>query len=261
MKIPLFHVDAFSSRAFGGNPAAVCILDAWPETELLQSIAAENYLPETAFIVPAAGGQYELRWFTPTVEVDLCGHATLASAFVLFVHLDRDEEALRFQTASGELSVSRADGLLSLDFPSREPTEAEPPRGLAEALGAEPGSVLEARDLLAVFQDEATIRGMAPDFERLKSIESHFAVIVTAPGKNSDFVSRFFAPNAGIDEDPVTGSAHCSLIPYWAKRLGKERLHAFQLSQRGGELFCQYRGDRVGISGRATLFARGEINI
>lgn len=233
MKIPFFQVDAFTSSVFGGNPAAVCILEAWLENDVLQKIAAENNLSETAFLVPKSSGNYELRWFTPTIEVDLCGHATLASAFVLFGYFDHDKPVLIFQTTSGELSVARFENLLSMNFPARPPAEIKPPEMLCEALGVEASYVLAARDLLAVFEDEKTIQNMTPDFDKIKKIKSHFAVIVTAPGKHSDFVSRFFAPNAGINEDPVTGSAHCTLIPYWAKRLNKNKLHAFQLSKRG----------------------------
>lgn len=261
MKIPFFQVDAFSNKAFGGNPAAICILTSWLDNDVLQKIAAENNLSETAFLVPKSPGNYELKWFTPTIEIDLCGHATLASAFVLFEYYDHDKTLLKFQTASGELSVEKSAKLLSMNFPARPPVEANPPDILAEALGVTPSYVLESRDLLAVFEDESTIQNMTPDFDKLKKIKSHFAVIVSAPGEHSDFVSRFFAPNAGINEDPVTGSAHCTLIPYWAKRLNKNKLHAFQLSPRKGELFCEYSTNRVTISGHSTLFAKGEIYI
>ncbi len=259
MRVPFFQVDAFSGRVFGGNPAAVCLLDSWLDDDVLQDIAAENNLSETAFLVPASPGIYDLRWFTPTMEIDLCGHATLASAFVLFRYYDQDKRVLKFQTAGGALSVERSGDLLSMDFPATPPVETTPPEILAEALGVEASHVLGSRDLLAVFESENEIRAMQPDFDRLKEIKSHFGVIVTAPGEDSDFVSRFFAPNAGINEDPVTGSAHCTLIPYWAERLGKNKLHAYQLSSRKGELFCEHLGDRVRISGHAALFARGEI--
>lgn len=261
MKIPFFQVDAFTEKPFAGNPAAVCVLPSWPDTLLMQNIAAENNLSETAFLVQKTPGIHELRWFTPTVEIDLCGHATLACAFVLFNFFDRNRSRLTFLTASGELPVKQSGGLLAMDFPARPPVEAAPPAILAPALGAEPIQVLESRDLLAVFEKEETIQNMQPDFARLRNLQTHFAVIVTAPGTKTDFVSRFFAPNAGVDEDPVTGSAHCTLIPYWAKRLGKNKLHARQLSKRTGELFCEYTGDRVIIAGQAALFARGEILI
>lgn len=261
MKIPFFQVDAFSSKAFGGNPAAICVLNSWLDNDVLQKIAAENNLSETAFLVPASTGNYELKWFTPTIEIDLCGHATLASAFILFEYFDHDKLVLKFQTASGELSVEKSENMLSMNFPARPPVEIKPPEILTEALGVEASYVLESRDLLAVFEDENTIQNMTPDFDKIKKIKNHFAVIVSAQGENSDFVSRFFAPNAGVNEDPVTGSAHCTLIPYWAKRLGKNKLHAYQLSKRRGELFCEYMEGRVRISGHSTLYAKGEIYI
>lgn len=261
MKIPFFQVDAFSSNVFGGNPAAICILEAWLDNETMQKIAAENNLSETAFLVPKSPGNYELKWFTPTVEIDLCGHATLASAFVLFEYYDPNKNFLTFQTASGELSVEKSDNLLSMNFPARPPVEVKPPEILLQALGVKPSFVLESRDLLAIFEDEKTIQNMTPDFDTIKKIQSHFAVIVSAPGEHADFVSRFFAPNAGVNEDPVTGSAHCTLIPYWAKRLNKDKLHAFQLSKRKGELFCELLGAGVSIAGHSTLFAKGEIYI
>jgi PhzF family phenazine biosynthesis protein len=259
VKVPFFQVDAFSKEKFGGNPAAVCLLESWLDAKTLQSIAAENNLSETAFLVPISEGQYHLRWFTPAVEIDLCGHATLASAFVIFSFINSSLSSVVFKTASGLLSVSRSGELLSMDFPARKPEPTEKTPLISQALGAEPLDVLRARDLLVVFNDEATVRGMNPDFDKLTQIRDVFAVIVTAPGEKSDFVSRFFAPNAGIPEDPVTGSAHCTLIPYWADRLNKTHLHAFQLSKRGGELFCENAGDRVRISGNAVLYAKGEL--
>ncbi|MGD0278278.1 MAG: PhzF family phenazine biosynthesis protein [Smithella sp.] len=259
MKTPFFQIDAFSSKIFGGNPAAVCILESWLGTDVLQFIAAENNLSETAFLVPKSRGRYDLRWFTPTVEVDLCGHATLASAFAIFSFVDSTLTVVDFETASGLLSVVKSGGLLSMDFPARRPEPVEKSPVIAQVLGAEPSEILKSRDLLVVFEDEYTIRNMKPDFEKLKQIRGAFAVIVTAQGEKSDFVSRFFAPNAGIPEDPVTGSAHCTLIPYWADRLKKNQLHAFQLSKRGGELFCENAGDRVRISGHAVLYASGEL--
>ena len=259
MKIPFYQVDAFSSKIFSGNPAAVCILESWLDTNVLQSIAAENNLSETAFLVPKSRGRYELRWFTPTIEVDLCGHATLASAFVIFSFVDTTLTSVDFETASGLLSVARSGELLSMDFPSRRPEPAEKSPIIAQALGAEPLEVLKSRDLLVIFENESTVRNMKPDFDKLKQIRDAFAIIVTAKGEKSDFVSRFFAPGAGIPEDPVTGSAHCTLIPYWSERLGKNKLHAFQLSERGGELFCENVRDRVRISGHAVIYAKGEL--
>lgn len=259
MKIPFYQVDAFSRKIFGGNPAAVCLLESWLDSDMLQSIAAENNLSETAFLVPKSKGRYDLRWFTPTVEIDLCGHATLASAFVIFSFLDTTLSSVVFETASGLLSVAKSGELLSMDFPARKPKLTEVAPILSLVLGAEPLEVLKSRDLLVVFKDESIIKGMNPDFDKLKEIRDTFAIIVTARGEKSDFVSRFFAPNAGIPEDPVTGSAHCTLIPYWSDRLKKNHLHAFQLSKRGGELFCENLGERVRISGHAVLYAKGEL--
>jgi PhzF family phenazine biosynthesis protein len=259
MKTPFYQVDAFSSKIFGGNPAAVCPLESWPADEILQNIAAENNLSETAFFVQNSKGRYKLRWFTPTIEVDLCGHATLASAFIIFSFIDNTLSSVDFETASGLLSVAKSGELLSMNFPARKPVPAEASPILSQALGTEPVEVLKARDLLVVCKDESTIKNMIPDFDKLKQIRDVLGIIVTAQGRKSDFVSRFFAPNAGIPEDPVTGSSHCTLIPYWADRIKKNHLHAFQLSKRGGELFCENAGDRVRISGNAALYAKGEL--
>lgn len=259
MKIPVYQVDAFSNSMFKGNPAAVCPLREWLPDEIMQSIAAENNLAETAFFVNK-GTHYDLRWFTPAVEVDLCGHATLASAYVLFNELGESGDRVRFQTRSGELAVTRHGELLALDFPSRPPKAVQPCEGLISALGGAPVEVLAARDYLAVYNSERDVQDLQPDFEALKKID-RFAVIVTAPGKQCDFVSRFFAPAKGVPEDPVTGLAHCTLIPYWAKRLGKAKLQARQISARGGTLVCELNGDRVRISGQAVLFLRGEIEL
>ncbi len=261
MKIPLYQVDAFASRVFSGNPAAVCILEEWLDENLLQSIAAENNQSETAFVVP--GGQmFDLRWFTPATEVALCGHATLAAAFVLFNVYHYPEKTIFFQTSQrGRLGVTRKDGLLELDFPSMSVHDQPAPDGLAEALRIEPHQVYgSADDLLAVFGSEEDVRGIQPDFSRLEQVDCR-GVIVTAAGDECDFVSRFFGPQVGIPEDPVTGSAHCVLTPYWAQRLGKNRLRALQVSRRGGELFCENAGDRVRISGGAVMYMQGEINI
>jgi PhzF family phenazine biosynthesis protein len=254
----MFHVDAFTSQMFSGNPAAVCPLEAWLDDEVLQNIAAENNLSETAFLVKKEEG-YDLRWFTPTVEVDLCGHATLASGFVIFSFLETSLSSVSFDTASGRLTVEKSGELLSMDFPARRPVPTTGSEILNQALGAEPKEVLKSRDLLAVFDDETEIREMAPDFEKLRRIRDAFAVIVTAQGTRADFVSRFFAPNAGVAEDPVTGSAHCTLIPFWAERLGKRKMRALQLSRRGGELFCEDQGERVSVGGQAVLYSRGEL--
>jgi PhzF family phenazine biosynthesis protein len=260
MGIPIFQVDAFSSKVFGGNPAAVCLLDYWLPDNVLQSIANENNLSETAFLV-GKGADYELRWFTPSVEIDLCGHATLASGFVIFSFPGTSSPVINFKTASGTLKVERSGDLLSMDFPARKPVRIDNHGIITEALGIEPVEVLRSRDLMAVFDNESQIREISPDFDKLSELHDAFGIIVTAGGDSADFVSRFFAPNAGIPEDPVTGSSHCSLIPYWSERLGKSELYACQLSQRGGEIFGKDMGNRVRISGRAGLYSKGEIYV
>lgn len=259
MKIPMFQVDAFTSQVFRGNPAAVCLLESWPDDATLQSIAAENNLSATAYLVGGDGG-YDIRWMTPTQEVDLCGHATLASAFVLFAGAEREREELVLRSRSGELKVRRDADLLTLDFPSRPPQPMTASEDLLEGLGRPPREVWAARDYLAVFETEEEVRTLAPDFARLAHVD-RFAVIATARGTRVDFVSRFFAPRRGIPEDPVTGSAHSTLVPFWSKRLGKKKLHTLQVSARGGELFCEDRGDRVAISGRAVRYLEGTIEI
>ena len=253
MKIPIYQVDAFSSSVFAGNPAAVCPLREWLADDVLQAIAAENNLSETAYYVPE-GNHYRLRWFTPKVEVDLCGHATLASAFVI------GQPEVRFLTKSGELTVTRQGDLFTLDFPSRAPALEPVNPGLFAALGGNPLELLAARDYLVVYESEEEVRALTPDMQALCGID-RFAVIVTAPGKKCDFVSRFFAPAKGVPEDPVTGSAHCTLTPYWAARLGKSSLHAFQVSGRGGELWLEDKGERVTISGHGALYLEGAIYI
>jgi len=259
MNITIYQVDAFTDTLFGGNPAAVCPLEKWLDKGLMQNIAAENNLSETAFFVKGDKG-FELRWFTPKVEVDLCGHATLASAHVLFNHLDYHEKQITFASASGELRVTNANGKLTLDFPSTPPSPVEIAPELTHGLGLKPAEAHKSRDYLALFESEDDVLSIEPDFDILKKLDS-LGVIVTAQGKNSDFVSRFFAPAAGINEDPVTGSAHTTLIPFWAERLNKNVLHAFQLSERKGELFCELSDDRVKIGGYAVTFFKGEIVI
>jgi predicted PhzF superfamily epimerase YddE/YHI9 len=259
MKLPLFQVDAFAERVFSGNPAAVCPLEEWLPDAVLQAIAAENNLSETAFFVPR-GDEYALRWFTPRIEVDLCGHATLASAHVILRHLTTGRDEVRFSSPSGPLAVRREGELLALDFPSRPPVPREPPAGLVEALGRPPLELLFARDALLPYATEEEVRALHPDFGALAQVDV-FGIIVTAPGHDADFVSRYFAPREGIPEDPVTGSAHCTLVPYWSARLGKARLHARQVSDRGGELFCEDRGARVAIAGRAVTYLQGQIEL
>jgi len=259
MKLPIFQIDAFTRELFAGNPAAVVILDRWLEDRVLAAVAAENNLSETAFVIPHPGA-VPLRWFTPTVEVDLCGHATLAAAHVLLNHYFPSLDAVKFTTRSGELSVARQGDLLRMDFPAMPPKPIEVTDALASALGARPREALAARDVLAVFDCEEDVRSLRPDFHAIAALDA-FAIIVSAPGKEVDFVSRFFAPRAGVPEDPVTGSAHCTLAPYWAAKLGKTSLIARQVSHRGGELRCEMAGDRVLISGSTVEYLRGEINV
>ena len=260
MNLPYYQVDAFTSHVFGGNPAGVCPLETWLPDEVLQRIAAENNLSETAFVV-GRDGECELRWLTPTVEVDLCGHATLAAAFVIFKELGFGGSTIRFRTKSGTLGATLAGDVITLDFPAWPALRCdEVPAVLAEALGWLPRELFKTRDYLAVFATEEEIRSLQPDLPLLARLDC-LGVICTAPGTDSDFVSRFFAPGAGVPEDPVTGSAHSTLIPYWSARLGKKRLFARQLSQRGGELFCEDLGGRVGIGGRAVLYSRAQLEL
>ena len=261
MKLPYFEVAAFTSRPFGGNPAGVCLLEKPLPDALLASIAAENNLAETAFVVPREGG-FEIRWFTPArYEIDLCGHATLASGHVLVRHRNFQEDAIRFYSPrSGALGVAREDDRLVLDFPVRTLEPSAISDELVAALGAKPRELFQGRDYFAVFASAAEILALEPDYDRLKQLPNE-GVIVTAPGDDCDFVSRFFVPKHGIEEDQVTGSTHCNLIPFWAERLGRNKLFARQLSQRGGELFCELKGDRVGIGGHALTYLTGEIEV
>jgi PhzF family phenazine biosynthesis protein len=259
MRIPYYHIDAFTDGVFRGNPAGVCLLESWLDDKTLQAIAAENNLSETAFLV-GADGRYALRWFTPEIEVDLCGHATLAAAHALILHVGETAEVLEFESQSGPLRVHQLDDMLTLDFPARPGDPISPPEALQRGLGAEPAAVLKARDIMAVFETEAQVKGLRPDMAALAGLDC-LGVIVTAPGDEADFVSRFFAPRAGIPEDPVTGSAHCTLAPYWAARLGRTKLRARQVSVRGGELRCELAGGRVFIGGKAVTYLEGAIEI
>ena len=258
--IRLYQVDAFADAVFGGNPAAVCPLDGWLPDETLQAIAAENNLSETAFFVDDGRGRYELRWFTPTMEVELCGHATLATAYVLFEKFRPEDGEVFFSTASGELSVVRRDELLYLDFPAFPAERAEAPDALLSGLGAAPADIFVANNYMGVFSRQSQVAALDPDFPALAGLYPK-GVVATAPGEDCDFVSRFFAPAHGVPEDPVTGSAHCLLIPYWAARLKKTHMTARQISRRGGVLYCEIRGNRVGIGGRAALYLEGFIRI
>jgi PhzF family phenazine biosynthesis protein len=264
-QIPLYQVDAFTGRVFAGNPAAVCPLERWLDADTMQAIAAETNLSETAFFV-GGSGRYELRWFTPATEVDLCGHATLASSFIIWNRLRDGSAALSFGTRSGELRVERRGDLLVMDLPLAPPRRCDPPPELAAGLGSPALEIWEAkegegsRNFLAVFGSEEEVRALDPDPRPLARLR-RTGVIATAPGRSTDFVSRYFAPSFGITEDPVTGSAHCTLAPYWAERLGRKTLHARQISPRGGEIFCELEEDRVRVGGRAALFSEGVIHL
>jgi predicted PhzF superfamily epimerase YddE/YHI9 len=262
MPLPIFYVDAFTSKAFAGNPAAVCPLAGWLDDEWLRAVAAENNFSETAFIVPRGNG-YELRWFTPRCEVKLCGHATLAAGFMVLEFLQPALHAVSFETRfSGSLSVSRDGNLFAMDFPALIPWACtDPPAALVEGLGKTPAQVVQIDDnYFAVYEREEEVQSIRPDFGILEKVHPA-GVAITAPGHDADFVSRYFAPSYGVPEDPVTGSTHCSLAPYWAQRLGKTRLHARQVSERGGELWCEVQATRVLIKGSAVLTMRGELLI
>jgi len=258
--LALYQIDAFADAVFRGNPAAVCPLDRWLPDNVMQKIAAENNLSETAFFVAEGGaGHYRLRWFTPKAEVKLCGHATLATAWLIFERMAPGAERLHFETMSGPLGVTHDDGLLVMDFPALPGKPCPTPEGLTAGLGRTPERVLIADKYLAVFGKAAEIAAIAPDFAAIECLGR--GVAVTAPGDDCDCVSRYFAPHLGIPEDPVTGSAHCTIIPYWAARLSKTRIHARQVSARGGELFCELAGDRVRMGGRAVLYLEGRITV
>lgn len=259
MELMLYQVDAFADDLFKGNPAAVCPLDGWLPEATMQAIAMENNLSETAFMVREESG-WRIRWFTPTTEVKLCGHATLAAAYVFFNHIDTAAERVDFHSPSGPLAVSRTDELLTLDFPLQRAEPVAAPAILGQALDGEPLEVHAADDWLVLLDNEETVRKLKPDMSLLRQLERR-GVIITAEGRDCDFVSRFFAPKCGIDEDPVTGSAHTLLVPYWARRLGREALHARQLSARGGELYCELKKDRVFISGRVVPYLKGTISL
>jgi len=260
MKIPIYQIDAFTDKIFSGNPAAVCPLKTWLPDEVMQKIAMENNLSETAFFVKT-GNEYQIRWFTPTIEVDLCGHATLATAHVLFNHLNYQDNMIYLKSKSGDLRVKREDEMLVLDFPSGFYESLNDPAGLTDALGKKPIETGRALDyLIAVYDDEDFIKNLKPDFLKLKLLQYH-AIIVTSKSIEYDFVSRMFAPAIGIDEDPVTGSAHTILTPFWSRKLGKAQMRAKQISLRGGELLCKISGDRVEIGGKAITYLVGEIEI
>lgn len=260
MKIPFYQVDAFTDRLFGGNPAGVCPLDKWLPEEIMQKIAMENNLSETAFFVRTAQG-FHIRWFTPKVEVNLCGHATLASAHVIFQYLGFGGATVSFESRSGILNVNKEGDLLVLDFPANKPARTALPDDFVQALNITPVQCFRGKeDYLLLYKSQQEIEALVPDFRYLEKVDAR-AVIVTAPADKADFVSRFFAPRVGVDEDPVTGSAHTVLIPFWAEKLGKTEMKALQLSRRGGTLFCRLRGDRVDIGGQAVTFLKGDISL
>lgn len=262
MKLEIYQVDAFASEVFKGNPAAVCPLNEWIDAKLMQKIALENNLAETAFFVKK-DDIYEIRWFTPTIEVNLCGHATLASSFVIFNCLGETSNVIKLHShRSGDLSVEKQGDVLVLDFPRYDLNEIEIDENLVEAVGKRPLQTWETQGNMAMmlFENESDIVEISPDFSALSEIPFD-EIIVTAKGETSDFVSRMFAPRIGIPEDPVTGAIHCSLIPYWAEKLGKNELFARQISARGGELFCELKGERVKIGGHAILYLKGEIYV
>ena len=262
MKLSIYQVDAFTDKMFGGNPAAVIPLDKWLDTELMQIIAVENNLSETVFFVKNGDGSYHIRWFTPGFEIDLCGHATLASAYIIKNYVDKAAEEILFTTQKvGTLRAICKDGMYTLDFPSRMPQPCEVPATLYQSLGITNGiEVLKSRDYFVVLPDEASVVNINPDMSLVKELDS-VGVTVTAKGQSADVVSRFFAPKAGIPEDPVTGSAHCNIVPYWCGKLGTNKLFAKQLSSRGGDLWCELAGDRVMMSGYCAEFMKGEITL
>ena len=252
-----YIVDAFSDRIFRGNQAAVCVLEEWPDEPLMMNIARENNFSETAFTVKEGDG-YRLRWFTPGGEIDLCGHATLATAFVLFSYYEKDADSITFHTLGGDLFIGRRGNRIAMDFPAYKIREVPVTDQMEEALGARPKEAYLDRDLMLVYEDEATVREMKPDLEKVEALDC-LGVAVTAPGAGYDCVSRYFAPKLKIDEDPVTGSLHCMIAPYWAKRLDKSPINAYQASARGGAMVCEIQGERVVLLGQAALFAISEL--
>ncbi|GJM12635.1 MAG: putative isomerase [Pseudohongiella sp.] len=259
MKINVYQIDAFANKAFEGNPAAICPLQEWLPAQTMQALAAENNLSETAFFVPEDDG-FALRWFTPETEVDLCGHATLAAAYVLFEELDYQGEEILFSTKSGTLTVKRSGTALTMDFPAQPPQPFELPTQLVEAFGTTPEDCLKFADIVAVFSSEELVRTADPDMALLAQLDCR-GIIITSEAADYDFIARWFGPRTGIEEDPVTGSAFTQLVPYWANRLGKTEFRAKQVSARGGEVTCGLVGDRVLISGRAVLYMRGVIEL
>ena len=259
MKLSIYQIDAFAEKAFEGNPAAVCPLSEWLSDEMMQSIAKENNLSETAFFVPAEH-EFHIRWFTPVAEVNLCGHATLASAYVIFTFLGFEENTIHFESKSGFLKVEKNNGLLVMDFPSQPPIPCQTPDEIVQAFKNTPVECLKSEDYIVVFDNEDEVASAQPDFDALSKLDLR-GVAITAKSNKYDFVARFFAPKYGINEDPVTGSAYTQLIPYWSNTIGINKLHAKQVSSRGGEVFCELVGNRVSIAGKAVTYLAGEIEI
>lgn len=260
MTYPIYTVDAFTDHVFGGNPAAVCPLTAWLPTATMQQLANENNLSETAFFVQRPEGDYDIRWFTPELEIDLAGHPTLATAYVLFHELGYSQDTIRFHSKSGLLTVTKNGDLMEMNFPARMPVACEIPAHLLEGFSIQPKQVLRSRDYFLIYESQEEIEKVIPDFVQLNQVET-LGIIITAKGNSADFVSRFFVPNSVIGEDPVTGSAHATLIPYWAKTLDKTAMKAEQLSKRRGDLWCGIQGDRVTIAGKAVLYMKGAYQI
>lgn len=260
MTYPIYTVDAFTDHVFGGNPAAVCPLGKWLPAETMQALANENNLSETAFFVKNDDGSFQIRWFTPELEIDLAGHPTLATAFIIFTELGHTSDTISFHSKSGPLSVVKKDDLLEMNFPSRMPVACTPPAALLKGFSKPPATVLRSRDYFLIYDSQEDIENLEADFTQLNQVET-LGIIVTAKGKEVDFVSRFFVPNSVIGEDPVTGSAHATLVPYWAKALDKTTLTAIQLSKRQGHLWCASKGERVTIAGKAVLYMKGEYSI
>jgi predicted PhzF superfamily epimerase YddE/YHI9 len=260
MPYPIYTVDAFTDHIFGGNPAAVCPLESWLPAETMQQLASENNLSETAFFVKRDAGGFDIRWFTPELEIDLAGHPTLATAFVIFNELGYTSDMIEFHSKSGLLTVTNKTGLLEMNFPARMPVTCEAPEDLLNGFSTRPAKVLRSRDYFLVYNTQEEVEQAVADFGKLNKVET-LGVIITAKGNDADFVSRFFVPNSVIGEDPVTGSAHATLIPYWAQELGKQDMTAVQLSKRKGHLWCGLRGDRVTIAGKAVLYMKGEYRI
>lgn len=256
ISLPIYVVDAFTNTLFGGNPAAVCPLDTWLSTETMQQLAAENNLSETAFFVQRSDGDFDIRWFTPELEIDLAGHPTLATAFVIFNELGYTNSIINFHCQSGKLVVEKKGDLMEMNFPARMPVACEVPENLLKGFNIHPKEVLRSRDYFLVYETEEDVKNAVADFTLLNQVET-LGIIITAKGNEADFVSRFFVPNSVIGEDPVTGSAHATLIPYWANKLQKNELKAVQLSKRKGDLWCGFHGERVTIAGTCVLYSKG----